>query len=88
MSKGVQHVVRFEHVGQGDVARVGGKNASLGEMVRHLGKSAVQVPPGFATTADAYWHEVDDRKRHLRGTQGRRQGWTMRRSAEHAAYGH
>jgi pyruvate,water dikinase len=59
MNKGVQHVVWFEHGGQGDVARVGGKNASLGEMARHLGKSGMQVPPGFATTAHAYWQYVD-----------------------------
>jgi hypothetical protein len=46
-------VVWFEKLGRGDVARVGGKNASLGEMVR------VRVPPGFATTADAYWRYVE-----------------------------
>ena len=39
--------------------RVGGKNASLGEMVRSLGSKGVKVPPGFATTADAYWHFVE-----------------------------
>ncbi|MFQ3623167.1 MAG: phosphoenolpyruvate synthase, partial [Acetobacteraceae bacterium] len=38
----------------GDVARVGGKNASLGEMIRALGGAGVRVPPGFATTADAF----------------------------------
>ncbi|HUS23370.1 MAG TPA: phosphoenolpyruvate synthase, partial [Candidatus Binatia bacterium] len=37
-----------------DVERVGGKNASLGEMVRHLTQAGVRVPDGFATTADAY----------------------------------
>ena len=37
-----------------DVARVGGKNASLGEMIRNLSSAGVSVPPGFATTADAY----------------------------------
>jgi pyruvate,water dikinase len=44
----------FEDVGIGDVGSVGGKNASLGEMVRSLGDKGVRVPPGFATTADAY----------------------------------
>jgi pyruvate,water dikinase len=48
-------IVWFEQLGRGDVARVGGKNASLGEMVRNLGEKSVSVPPGFATTADAYW---------------------------------
>ena len=37
-----------------DVARVGGKNASLGEMIGSLGASGVKVPGGFATTADAF----------------------------------
>jgi pyruvate, water dikinase len=51
--------VRFENLGRGDVAHVGGKNASLGEMVRHLGARGVDVPPGFATTSHAYWQFVD-----------------------------
>src|SRR5690606_9906477 len=37
-----------------DVERVGGKNASLGEMISHLAASDVRVPGGFATTAEAY----------------------------------
>jgi pyruvate,water dikinase len=37
-----------------DVARVGGKNASLGEMLGNLSRAGVTVPPGFATTAEAY----------------------------------
>ncbi|MFR9779538.1 phosphoenolpyruvate synthase [Micromonospora sp. MS34] len=44
----------FEKVGNDDVASVGGKNASLGEMIRHLRAKGVRVPGGFATTADAY----------------------------------
>lgn len=52
-------VIWFEDLGRGDVARVGGKNASLGEMVRHLGQKGVTVPSGFATTAEAYWAFVD-----------------------------
>ncbi len=54
-----RHVVWFEDVGMGDVAIVGGKNASLGEMVRTLESRGVRVPPGFATTADAYRSFVD-----------------------------
>jgi pyruvate,water dikinase len=49
----------FEAVGRGDVARVGGKNASLGEMVRALGEHGIKVPPGCATTADAYWSFIE-----------------------------
>lgn len=47
-------IVWLEEVGREDVARVGGKNASLGEMIRALGQAGVRVPPGFATTAAAY----------------------------------
>ena len=43
-----------DSLGLGDVEAVGGKNASLGEMVQHLSKAGVRVPDGFATTADAY----------------------------------
>ncbi len=38
---------------------VGGKNASLGEMIGHLAGQGIRVPHGFATTADAYWGFVD-----------------------------
>ncbi len=47
-------VVWFDEVGVADVARVGGKNASLGEMLRSLTAVGVRVPDGFATTANAY----------------------------------
>ncbi|KJZ80016.1 Phosphoenolpyruvate synthase [Hirsutella minnesotensis 3608] len=52
-------VVSFEHLGRGDGARVGGKNSSLGEMINALGSKNIAVPPGFATTAWAYWQYVD-----------------------------
>ncbi len=48
-------VLWFETLSRGDVSSVGGKNSSLGEMVRTLGKKGVKVPDGFATTAGAYW---------------------------------
>ena len=54
-----QPVVWFEDTGREAVALVGGKNASLGEMVQHLGRRGVSVPPGFATTAPAYWRFVE-----------------------------
>ena len=44
----------FEEVGTRDVALVGGKNASLGEMIRNLSEKGVAVPSGFAITAEAY----------------------------------
>lgn len=47
-------IVWFEDFGLHDIGRVGGKNASLGEMVRNLAKQGVKIPPGFSLTADAY----------------------------------
>jgi pyruvate, water dikinase len=47
-------VLSFERVSAKDVALVGGKNASLGELIGALAPMGVRVPPGFATTADAY----------------------------------
>ncbi|MER5205989.1 phosphoenolpyruvate synthase [Streptomyces sp. NPDC002825] len=49
-----RRVVPFDELGRSDVARVGGKNASLGEMANRLGAAGLRVPPGFATTAEAY----------------------------------
>src|SRR5437867_9048763 len=49
------YVVRLRDLTAADVARVGGKNASLGELIRALRPAGVSVPPGFATTAKAYW---------------------------------
>ncbi|HEY9495339.1 MAG TPA: phosphoenolpyruvate synthase [Intrasporangium sp.] len=48
------NILWFRELGLDDVESVGGKNASLGEMVQHLAKAGVSVPDGFATTADAY----------------------------------
>ncbi len=48
------YVRKLMDVGMQDVSRVGGKNASLGEMLRHLGSAGVRVPDGFATTIDAF----------------------------------
>jgi len=48
------YVVAFEHLRMTDVERVGGKNASLGEMISQLAGAGVRVPGGFATTAAAY----------------------------------
>ncbi|WP_430462468.1 phosphoenolpyruvate synthase [Thalassolituus sp. LLYu03] len=49
-----EYVLWFDQVSMGDVERVGGKNASLGEMISNLTSAGVSVPNGFATTADAY----------------------------------
>ncbi len=47
-------VLWFEDFGIADVPIVGGKNASLGEMIRHLIRKGIRIPNGFATTAQAY----------------------------------
>ena len=48
------YVIRLDQAGMGDVDKVGGKNASLGEMIHQLCDAGVKVPGGFATTAQAY----------------------------------
>ena len=48
-------VVWLTDVSASDLGRVGGKNASLGELARHLAERGVRVPDGFAITVDAYW---------------------------------
>lgn len=50
----MQYVIPFSQLGMHDVERVGGKNASLGEMISHLNELGVSVTNGFATTADAF----------------------------------
>ncbi|MEK9606449.1 MAG: phosphoenolpyruvate synthase [Gammaproteobacteria bacterium] len=48
------YILWFDELGMNDVERVGGKNASLGEMISNLAGAGVSVPNGFATTAHAY----------------------------------
>ncbi|BDX06149.1 phosphoenolpyruvate synthase [Planctobacterium marinum] len=48
------YILWYEELGMNDVGRVGGKNASLGEMISNLANAGVQVPGGFATTAFAF----------------------------------
>ncbi len=53
-AKAADFVRRFDQLSIEDVPVVGGKNASLGEMIRELRDQGIQVPDGFATTADAF----------------------------------
>lgn len=50
----MQNIIWFENLRMNDVNSVGGKNASLGEMISQLHNEGIRVPGGFATTADAY----------------------------------
>src|SRR3989338_4157000 len=54
-----KNVVWFKEVGVKDVGLVGGKNSSLGEMYTNLVSQGVNVPNGFATTSEAYFHFLD-----------------------------
>jgi len=49
-----QSLIWFSELGMDDVARVGGKNASLGEMISNLSDAGIRVPEGFATTSGAF----------------------------------
>lgn len=64
MDQAVAQVIWFDDLRRDDVARVGGKNASLGELSSQLAGQGVRVPAGFATTAQAYWRFID--ANHLR----------------------
>ncbi|NML17651.1 phosphoenolpyruvate synthase [Azohydromonas caseinilytica] len=55
----MKYIRWFAEIGNDDVPLVGGKNASLGEMVRELAPRGVRVPNGFAVTAEAYRHVLD-----------------------------
>ena len=54
-----KYVRWFETLSSDDVPLVGGKNASLGEMIGTLKGEGIRVPDGFATTADAYWELLE-----------------------------
>jgi len=69
-SKEQSFVLWFEEVGIADIGLVGGKNASLGEMIQQLTAQGVNVPAGFATTAYAYRYfikaaDLEDKLREL-----------------------
>ncbi len=53
-----RNVVPFSELTIKDIPLVGGKNASLGEMMRHLSPKGVNIPEGFAVTAAAYWEFI------------------------------
>ena len=51
-----QYILWLNEITKKDVALVGGKNGSLGEMYSCLREKGVNVPNGFALTANSYWH--------------------------------
>lgn len=62
MKSKIEYIRWFEDLTSADVAAVGGKNASLGEMIRELKSEGIQVPDGFATTAAAYRDFIAENK--------------------------
>jgi pyruvate,water dikinase len=54
-----ERVLWLDEVGLKDIAKVGGKNASLGEMIGYLNKMGVRVPEGFAVTTEAFREFID-----------------------------
>jgi len=54
-----KHIKFFKEISLPDVPEVGGKNASLGEMYRYLAPKGINLPNGFATTADSYYYFLD-----------------------------
>ena len=59
MANSQRYIRFFKEIGIGDVSRVGGKNAALGEMFQALSAQGVAVPNGFAIVADAYRHALE-----------------------------
>ncbi|MCF6158261.1 MAG: phosphoenolpyruvate synthase [wastewater metagenome] len=60
MANTYKYIRWFESLSSQDVPLVGGKNASLGEMIRTLKSEGIRVPDGFATTAEAYQKFIDE----------------------------
>ena len=56
LTRVMEYIKNFTNLRSKHTAEVGGKNASLGEMISRLGPKGIKVPDGFATTADAYWY--------------------------------
>lgn len=54
--KSKKYILEFSQISKKDVALVGGKNASLGEMFSKLTEKGINIPDGFATTSFAFWH--------------------------------
>ena len=52
----MHYIKTFNEISMNDVPLVGGKNASLGQMITQLANKGITIPDGFAVTADAYWY--------------------------------
>lgn len=97
MNKTKKNTIWFDELNKDDIAIVGGKNASLGEMIKTLKKKKIRVPNGFATTANAYRQFLEDNdlmtsiKKELTALNNKRQslektGKKIRRQIMHAKF--
>jgi len=59
MPEGLHHIIWFSDPESSDLVKLGGKNASLGEMTRNMRHEGIAVPEGFAITAAGYWAFID-----------------------------
>ena len=57
-----KYILWFKEISSKDVPLVGGKNASLGEMIKELSEKGIQIPDGFALTTKAYWYYLKENK--------------------------
>ncbi len=64
MLKKLKYILWYKEINSKDGLLVGGKNASLGEMVRNLSKQGVNLPDGFCLTSKAFWYFLKDNKIH------------------------
>src|SRR5258705_64922 len=69
----LKYAVNFDRLGMGDIEQVGGKNASLGEMIGQLSQAGIRGPRGVATTADAF-REVFDQDGLVASIEARLKG--------------
>ncbi len=71
--KSKKFILWLKEISKKDIPLVGGKNASLGEMIRELSKEGIRIPNGFALTANAYWHFLRENnlERRLKGVLSR-----------------
>ncbi len=60
--KSPKYTLWFKEISKKDVPLVGGKNASLGEMIGELSSKGINIPDGFATTSYAYWYFLNQNK--------------------------
>ena len=80
MPESLHYIVWFSDPESSDVAQLGGKNASLGEMTRNMRHAGIAVPEGFAITAAAYWAFLDANRSQA---EDRRTPWEFKEKGDH-----